>query len=55
VIPRMGHGVSVNLLYGFERFILQSVQTGHAKVTFLLKGHVLERRSASREKVTQTC
>jgi hypothetical protein len=31
-------GVSANLLYGFERFILQNVQSGHVKVTFLLKG-----------------
>jgi hypothetical protein len=26
--------VSANLLYGFERFILQSVQSGHVKMTF---------------------
>ena len=28
--------------HGFERFNLQSVQSGHVKVTFLLEGHFLE-------------
>jgi hypothetical protein len=39
-------GISADRLYGFERFILQSLQSGQAKVTFLLKGHVLEGTSA---------
>jgi hypothetical protein len=47
-------GISANLLYGFERFMLQSIQSGHVKVTFLLKGHVLERRLPSREKIMLT-
>jgi hypothetical protein len=34
------YGVSANLLYGFERFILQSVQSDHVKVTFSGEGHV---------------
>jgi hypothetical protein len=33
-------GVSANLLYGFEQFILQSVQSGHVKVTFSREGHL---------------
>jgi hypothetical protein len=31
-------GVSANLLYGFEQFILQSVQSGLIKVTFEREG-----------------
>jgi hypothetical protein len=34
--------VSADCVHGFERFILQSVQSGHVKVTFLLKGYFLE-------------
>jgi hypothetical protein len=40
--------VSANRLYGFERFNLQSVQSGHVKVTFLLKCHFLEKTLPSR-------
>jgi uncharacterized membrane protein len=32
-------GISANLLYGFERFILQSVQSGHVKMTFSAHRH----------------
>src|SRR5919108_5156166 len=32
------NNVSANRLYGFERFILQSVRSSHVKMTFLLKG-----------------
>jgi hypothetical protein len=35
-----GSGVSVNRLYGCERFILQSIQSGHVNVTFEREGHV---------------
>src|SRR5262245_53618141 len=37
-IPSCRSGVSANLLYGFEQFILQSVQSGHVKVTFEREG-----------------
>jgi hypothetical protein len=33
-----GVAVSADRLYGFERFILQSVQSGHVKMTFERKG-----------------
>jgi Double zinc ribbon/Adenylate and Guanylate cyclase catalytic domain len=33
-------GVSANCLYGFERFILQSLQSGYVKVTFEREGHL---------------
>jgi hypothetical protein len=33
-------GVSANLLYGFERFILQSVRSGHVKLTFEREGRL---------------
>jgi hypothetical protein len=32
--------VSANRLYGFERFILQRAQNGHAKVTFEREGRL---------------
>jgi len=32
--------VSANYLYGFERFILQSLETGHVKVTFSTVRHL---------------
>jgi hypothetical protein len=42
-------GVSANRLYGFERFILQSVRSPHVKATFERKGQLdpLLRRSWS--------
>jgi hypothetical protein len=35
---RIQFGVSVNRLYGFEQFILQSIQSGYGKVTFEREG-----------------
>jgi hypothetical protein len=40
VLPGQEGGVSANRLYGFEQFILQSVQSGHVKVTFEREGRL---------------
>jgi hypothetical protein len=42
----LGLAVSANRRYGFERFILQNLQSGYVKVTFLRKSHVGERTSS---------
>jgi hypothetical protein len=34
------HGVSANLLYGFERFNLQNIQSGHVNMTFERESHL---------------
>jgi hypothetical protein len=39
LVAAVFHEVSADRLYGFERFILQSVQSGHAKMTFEREGH----------------
>ena len=39
-------GLSANRLYGFEPFILRSVQSGHLKMTFLKERHRRARRSS---------